>query len=299
MAEKENPDTPTTEPHVHPNEEFERKERITGTYTAETGRDIDIERGRPATSAVPEVNINEYDNDHLHQIKLLSKAFKKKQDHLNEHVFASCLIVPFHYPNSPPIQPVVGVSFPSISQVLVTENDGSKFAEVIRAMGSQASELSAEDVAGGLKSSASLLAEKGLTNLRFVAAQASKIDVKNGWTSFADSIKTEETRTAFLKAPAGVAFCMAAGVLYLLFGVMMFTAKYGPSVVRQASAGFQKASEVLIEGSQVVNERAIVPMKQKLRPIIADAKVKIDQAIAERWGALGTKPPVDDVDSDL
>jgi hypothetical protein len=198
-----------------------------------------------------------------------------------------------------PTQPVVGVSFPSLSQVLITENDGSKFAEVIRAMGSQASELSAEDVAGGLKSSASLLAEKGLSNLRFVADQASKVDVKNGWTSFADSIKTEDSRSAFLKAPAGAAFCLAAGVLYLLFGVMMFTAKYGPTVARQASAGFQKASAALIEGSQAVNERAIVPLKQKLRPIIADAKVKIDQAIAERWGALGTKPPADDIDSEL
>jgi len=150
--------------------------------------------------------------------------------------------------------------------MLAIDNDGTKFFGALGNMGSEALTLSADDVAGGLKESAKYFADKGKANWAFVKDAAGKVEVKSGWAPFAETASTEESRAAVLKVPAGLAFVAAAALLYVCFGVFFATAKYGPG-----------ALDAVKTKAAALNESALVPLKSKLRPMITNAKAKIDQ----------------------
>ena len=141
-------------------------------------------------------------------------------------------------------------------------------------MGNEALALSVDDISGGLKESSKFFSDKGKAYLGEGKEAAKKVDVKNGWAPFVESIKTDESKNMVVKIPSGAAFMICAVVLYAIFGVFFCATKYGPST-------YDKVKEKVSQ----VNETAIVPLKAKLRPLISDAKAKIEQAINERKAA--------------
>jgi hypothetical protein len=161
--------------------------------------------------------------------------------------------------------------------MLALENDGSKFFDALGHMGSEALTLSAEDVAGGLKESAKHFADKGKANWAFVKDAAAKVDVKSGWAPFAASATTDDSKALLVKAPAGVAFAMLAAFLYVCFSAFFFTTKYGPTALQVIKDKGHTAAGVIATGAGNLNANAIAPIKAKLRPLIIDAKAKLDQ----------------------
>jgi len=133
------------------------------------------------------------------------------------------------------------------------------------------SELSPDDVSGGLKAVATSFYEKGRAHGLASQAALQTVDIKNGWGPFTETANTPEVRAVAFKVPAAVAFFVLASVVYVLFGVIFCAAKYGPTA-------YAKLSEV----AGNANERAIIPLKAKVRPLLANAKGKIEKALEDR-----------------
>jgi len=141
-------------------------------------------------------------------------------------------------------------------------------------MGNQLVSLSADDVAGGFKTISSYTAEHAAEHLSNAKKAASKIDFKNGWAPFAESAKTEDSRMMVARAPAGAALFIVSYLCWALFCAILCSSKYGPQAAEMVKIKATQAGEAI--------QRGMVPLKQKLRPMIADAKARIDAAIAER-----------------
>lgn len=116
---------------------------------------------------------------------------------------------------------------------------------------------------------------KGKEDMKKSYEAAKSVDVKNGWEGFKETITVSETKYSLIKAPVGVAYCLTASFLYILFCLVFVSSKYGPSA-------FQNASLVIKQKSEQLNENVITPLKQNLRPMIIDAKAKVEQAIKDR-----------------
>lgn len=116
---------------------------------------------------------------------------------------------------------------------------------------------------------------KGKDNMTDAYEAVKTIDVKNGWEGFKGTVTVEETKSSLIRAPIGAAFILGASFLYIAFCLIFVTSKYGPSAV-------QKTSLLIKEKSQSFNETVILPLKQKMRPLIKDAKDKVEQAIKDR-----------------
>jgi hypothetical protein len=101
------------------------------------------------------------------------------------------------------------------------------------------------------------------------------IDVKNGMDGFKETITVPETKQSLIRAPVGAAYLVGASFMYIMFCLIFVSSKYGPSAM-------QNASLIIREKSQMVNEKVIVPLKQNLRPMIKDAKERVEKAIQER-----------------
>jgi hypothetical protein len=162
-----------------------------------------------------------------------------------------------------------------LERIFALENDGEKFFGALGGVGSAMKEhfsvLSPDDVSGGLKAAASSFYEKSRTHGLASQAALQTVDVKNGWGPFTETANTPEVRAVAFKAPAAAAFFVLASMVYLLFGVVFCAAKYGPTA-------YSKLSEV----AGNANERAIIPLKAKMRPLLANAKGRIEQALEDR-----------------
>ena len=161
------------------------------------------------------------------------------------------------------------------SDFLALENDGAKFFGALQVMGQQALELSANDVAGGFKSISNNLGSQGMEKLQRSYSAAQKIEVKSGWEPFKESVTTDETKAALIAAPLGIGMVFVGSFAYVMFFIIFCTAKYAPPALR-------KASSVVQEKAAMINEKAIVPLKQKIRPMIIETRAKIDAEIAKR-----------------
>lgn len=154
------------------------------------------------------------------------------------------------------------------------DNDGSKFVEVTRAIGGRAKELSGEDIAGGLKRTATSLLNDGSSKLVTAFEAAQKVEIKNGWTPFVESVRTRESIIGASVAPVGVIQVIVASFVFAAFGILLFSLRIGPP-----------ASAFFLKSANTVHENAIVPLKQNARVVISDAKARLEQAIAERRAA--------------
>lgn len=154
------------------------------------------------------------------------------------------------------------------------DNDGSKFVEVTRAIGGRAKELSGEDIAGGLKRTATSLLNDGSSKLVTAFEAAQKVEIKNGWTPFVESMRTRESIIGASVAPVGVIQVIVASFVFAAFGILLFSLRIGPP-----------ASAFFLKSANTVHENAIVPLKQNARVVISDAKARLEQAIAERRAA--------------
>jgi hypothetical protein len=175
-----------------------------------------------------------------------------------------------------------------IQRIFALENDGEKFFGALGGVGTVVAEkfstLSSEDVSGGLKATAASFFEKGRAHGAAVQAALQTVDFKNGWGPFTETANTPEVRAVALKAPAAAAFFVLAALVYVLFGVIFCAAKYGPTA-------YVKLSEAAAD----VNERALVPLKAKVRPLLATAKEKIEKAIEDRKMAYQGAAAISDV----
>mmetsp|Transcript_45993 Transcript_45993/g.59078 ORF Transcript_45993/g.59078 Transcript_45993/m.59078 type:complete len:129 (+) Transcript_45993:498-884(+) len=105
-----------------------------------------------------------------------------------------------------------------------------------------------------------------------------QVDIKNGWGEFKQSVAVPETRQALMRAPLGAVCLLAASMLYVFFCLIFMTKRYGPTIA-------QNTSVIIQEKSELFNSKVILPLKQKLRPMITEAKERIDNMIQERLQA--------------
>ena len=154
-------------------------------------------------------------------------------------------------------------------------NDGSEFFMAVKATRESFGAVSVTDVAGGMRSLASTRLKRAHEELRAGAEAAGRVSVfddegKPSWPIFKESITREDNKDGLMRVPGGIAYGVVGAMCLAVFWIIV--------------AG--KNVPVAIEA---VNENIVTPAKGKIRPLVLQAKVKLDEA-AEKHGVPGWKP---------
>ena len=151
------------------------------------------------------------------------------------------------------------------------EEDGSEFFSALSSFNT----VGALDIAGGMRSLAEDRLKRANADLKAGADASRRVQVLDGegkpsWATFKDSITRDDNKKGLLRVPGGLVEGFIGAICFTVFWVIVAGKKHLPNAIEN------------------LNENVITPTKAKLRPLVIQAKLKLDEA-AERNNVPGWK----------